>query len=222
MKIPLLLFILTTAALLIPTGQVLAQHHHHTHGRATSRHCQTDYDHRPHYYHSGTHYHYCPGGAHYQGGGHSHGGKRYAAAYDPVVADIQRVLVRDGHYEHGHQQTDGIFGAETARAIRSYQRTQGLVITGLINAELLTAMGITAPAYGVATAITNPPGQPVQPPTPAVPSGDVLTPAEAATMLKVSEADVLSLLEKGELTGKKIGSSWRISREAITEFMKAQ
>ena len=38
-------------------------------------------------------------------------------------------------------------------------------------------------------------------------------------MLGVSEADVLSVLEKGELKGKKIGSSWRITRAAINKYL---
>ena len=189
----------------------MAQHYHHTHGQATSRHCQTDYDHRPHYYHSGTHYHYCPGGAHFHGGGHSHGGNRYAAAYDPVVVEIQRVLQKGGYYDHDHHQTDGIYGPETAQAIRSYQTANGLEVTGRINSQLLTAMGITAPNYGGAVRVGAAPQ----------PNGDILTPAEAAVIMKVTESDVVILLEKGDLGGKKIGSSWRISREAINEFMKS-
>ena len=45
--------------------------------------------------------------------------------------------------------------------------------------------------------------------------------AEAAQALGVSEADVLAVLESGELKGKKIGSSWRISRAALTSYVSA-
>ena len=41
---------------------------------------------------------------------------------------------------------------------------------------------------------------------------ELLGPADAARALGVSEADVMAVLESGELKGKKIGASWRISR----------
>jgi excisionase family DNA binding protein len=48
---------------------------------------------------------------------------------------------------------------------------------------------------------------------------ELLSPAEAAQALGVSEADVMSVLESGELKGKKIGSTWRIPRAALTTYM---
>ena len=48
---------------------------------------------------------------------------------------------------------------------------------------------------------------------------ELLGPAEVAQALGVSEADVMAVLESGELKGKKIGSSWRISRAALTSYM---
>ena len=54
-------------------------------------------------------------------------------------------------------------------------------------------------------------------PAPAVP--ELLSPAEAAQTLGVSEADVMAVLESGELKGRKIGSTWRIPRAAITSYM---
>jgi excisionase family DNA binding protein len=48
---------------------------------------------------------------------------------------------------------------------------------------------------------------------------ELLSPADAATALGVSEADVMAVLESGELKGKKIGSSWRIPRAAITTYL---
>jgi excisionase family DNA binding protein len=50
---------------------------------------------------------------------------------------------------------------------------------------------------------------------------ELLGVAEAAQALGVSEADVLAVLESGELKGKKIGSSWRIPRAALTSYMNA-
>src|SRR6186713_2735197 len=50
---------------------------------------------------------------------------------------------------------------------------------------------------------------------------ELLSPAEAAQALGVSEADVMTVLESGELKGKKIGTSWRVSRAALTSYMSA-
>jgi excisionase family DNA binding protein len=58
-------------------------------------------------------------------------------------------------------------------------------------------------------------GQPAQPA--ALP--ELLSPAEAAQALGVTEADVMTVLESGELKGRKIGSTWRIPRAAITSYM---
>jgi len=50
---------------------------------------------------------------------------------------------------------------------------------------------------------------------------DLLSPAQAAQMLGVSEEDVMAVLTSGELKGKKIGSAWRITRAAVDEFLKS-
>jgi excisionase family DNA binding protein len=59
----------------------------------------------------------------------------------------------------------------------------------------------------------------VAPPASALP--ELLGVAEAAHALGVSDADVIAVLESGELKGKKIGSSWRISRAALTSYLNA-
>jgi len=50
---------------------------------------------------------------------------------------------------------------------------------------------------------------------------ELLSPADAAQALGVSETDVMTVLESGDLKGKKIGSAWRISRTALTDYMKS-
>jgi excisionase family DNA binding protein len=55
--------------------------------------------------------------------------------------------------------------------------------------------------------------------TPASALPELLSPADAAQALGVSEADVMAVLESGELKGKKIGASWRIPRAALTTYM---
>jgi excisionase family DNA binding protein len=59
--------------------------------------------------------------------------------------------------------------------------------------------------------------------TPAAPAGGtpaVMTPAEAATVLKVSEEDVMAAITAGDLKARKLGSAYRISKEALEEFLK--
>ncbi len=53
---------------------------------------------------------------------------------------------------------------------------------------------------------------------PAIP--DVMTPAEAAEILRVSEEDVLEAIKAGDLKAKKIGKAYRISREALEAYLK--
>jgi len=48
---------------------------------------------------------------------------------------------------------------------------------------------------------------------------ELLSPGDIANALKVSEGDVLAILESGELAGKKIGSTWRIKRSSLDEYL---
>lgn len=48
---------------------------------------------------------------------------------------------------------------------------------------------------------------------------EVMSASEAAQFLKVAEEDVVAAIEAGELKGKKLGSAYRISREALKAFL---
>jgi len=74
----------------------------------------------------------------------------------------------------------------------------------------------------------TPPAAPVgavPPPLPGASAAtgalELLSPADVAKVLGVSEADVLSTLADGSLKGKKIGSAWRITRVALDEYLKS-
>jgi excisionase family DNA binding protein len=55
---------------------------------------------------------------------------------------------------------------------------------------------------------------------PAAPSTpDVMTLSEAAAYMRVGEEDVLAVINSGELKARKIGSSYRISKAAVDEFL---
>ncbi len=79
--------------------------------------------------------------------------------------------------------------------------------------------GMAAPGAGA----TPPPATP-PPATPASGSASmpaVMTPSEAAVVLRVSEEDVIAAIQAGDLKAKKLGSAYRISREALEEFLKS-
>jgi excisionase family DNA binding protein len=65
---------------------------------------------------------------------------------------------------------------------------------------------------------TNQANQGAQAAASAIPA--VMTPAEAATALRVTEADVMAAITGGELKAKKIGESYRISKEALDNYLK--
>jgi excisionase family DNA binding protein len=54
----------------------------------------------------------------------------------------------------------------------------------------------------------------------AAPQGpELLAPADVATILGVSEQDVLTVIQSGELAAKKIGSAYRIKRSSLDEYL---
>ena len=50
---------------------------------------------------------------------------------------------------------------------------------------------------------------------------DVMTPSEAAAAMKVTEDDVMSAIKDGSLKAKKVGTAYRISKEALEDFLKS-
>jgi len=50
---------------------------------------------------------------------------------------------------------------------------------------------------------------------------DVMTPSEAASILKVSEEDVIAAINDGSLKAKKLGNAYRISKTALEEFLNS-
>jgi len=49
----------------------------------------------------------------------------------------------------------------------------------------------------------------------------VMTPTEAAQYLRVSEEDVIAAIQSGDLKAKKLGNAFRISKEAVEQFLKS-
>ena len=86
-------------------------------------------------------YDYDPGV--YQGGDadyYAEGAYDLSGQYaDSTVTAVQQQLARQGYYRG---EIDGIFGAETRRAVVRYQSDQGLRVTGNLNADTLRALGL--------------------------------------------------------------------------------
>src|SRR5262245_32127842 len=109
-----------------------------------------------------------------------------------------------------------------------FQMAQGLEKGGSgvggVGAEMAVGMAMAQQMInqpgGIAAQVT-PAAAPA--PAPGVGLGgmpELLGPADAAKVLGVSEADVIASLESGDLKGKKIGSQWRITRAALTQFLQ--
>jgi excisionase family DNA binding protein len=50
-------------------------------------------------------------------------------------------------------------------------------------------------------------------------ASSVMTPAEAAAVMRVSEEDVIAAITAGDLKARKIGNAYRISKTALDEFL---
>lgn len=112
-----------------------------------------------------------------------------------------------------------------------FQMAQGMTEPGGSNTagfatEMAVGMAMAqqmVQQQGGALAAGSTPG--IAPTAPAAPAPGatpaLLSPAETAQELGVTEADVLQALEGGELKGKKIGSAWRISRAALDQFLNS-
>ena len=81
-----------------------------------------------------------------------------------------------------------------------------------------------AMGFAMANQMMNQPGgiagsQATPAAAPAAAPPELLTPAQVAQQLGVTEADVMASLESGDIKGKKIGTAWRITKTALNEFL---
>jgi excisionase family DNA binding protein len=51
---------------------------------------------------------------------------------------------------------------------------------------------------------------------------DVLTPEEAAELLRTDAATVIGMAEEGKLPGRKLGDDWRFARNALMRWLGAE
>jgi excisionase family DNA binding protein len=110
-----------------------------------------------------------------------------------------------------------------------YQMAQSMTTGGAGGGMASTAASLGAglamgqqmmSAMNAAPGSTTAPASATAPVAVTAPTVELLSPADVAKTLGVSEADVLATLEKGDLKGKKIGSTWRIPKMALDEYLK--
>jgi excisionase family DNA binding protein len=113
-----------------------------------------------------------------------------------------------------------------------FQMAQGMAAGGSnvggVGAEMAVGFAIAkemmnqtgGPLAQATPAAAAPAAGPTPSPSPAAAAPQLLSPADAAALLSVSEADVIASLESGDLKGKRIGTQWRITRAAIDDFLK--
>jgi len=113
---------------------------------------------------------------------------------------------------------------QTAQGIRAAAEGGGGGGGGLAGAGVGLGAGMgmgAAMAQMVTQASGGGSGQ--QAPAAAAPAGvpEIMTLSEAAAYVRVGEEDVLAIINSGELKAKKIGSSYRISKKAIDEYLSS-
>lgn len=96
----------------------------------------------PSYYRSsGYYYDYHPSRTYYRGIPRASYSYRESSSYsDDLAVDVQRSLARRGFYRGA---IDGEVGPGTRAAIRSFQYSRGLTVTGRIDSSLLRALGLS-------------------------------------------------------------------------------
>lgn len=103
-----------------------------------------------------------------------------------------------------------------------FQMAESMTKGGGDGGSPAAAAGQMAMGFGMAQEMMKS-MQAAPPPLPgaaaAVASPELLSPAQVAEILGVSEADVIASLEAGDLKGKKIGTAYRITRSALDAFL---
>jgi excisionase family DNA binding protein len=124
------------------------------------------------------------------------------------------VLAEMGLVSAGRVQ--GFQAMQTAKATLEAAKQEGGGIAGMgagLGAGMAIAQQMT---QGIAGAGQQP-QQPAGAGAASIP--DVMTPAQAAAYLQVTETDILQMIEEGSIKAKKIGATFRISKGAIDEFL---
>jgi len=106
------------------------------------------------------------------------------------------------------------------------QQADAVRAAGEKGVDNLVGIGAVLGGSGLARAGGIPvvPGAPASPAAPVAQQAapampDIMTPAQAAAYMQVTEADVIAAIEAGQLKAKKVGNQYRISKKAIEDFL---
>jgi excisionase family DNA binding protein len=97
-----------------------------------------------------------------------------------------------------------------------YQMAKGMESGTAGSAGTATELAV---GFAIAQQMMQQSGMTTAAPAAAAPQAALLSVAEVAKALGVSEADVSAVLESGDLKGKKIGSTWRVPRAALDAYL---
>lgn len=129
-------------------------------------------------------------------------------------------------YQMGQAMANGGEGAAAATIPATMAMGFGMAQEMMKGMQGGAAGAMGAPATGAAAADPFSPAAAqaaqtqVAPAAPAAGAMQVLTPAQAAQVLGVAEADVLAEIQAGNLKARQIGSQWRIAQAALDEFLR--
>jgi excisionase family DNA binding protein len=103
-----------------------------------------------------------------------------------------------------------------------FQMAEAMTKGGGDGGSPAAAAGQMAMGFGMAQEMMKS-MQPQPPPVPGTAGStstpELLSPAQAADILGVTEADVIASIDAGDLKGKKIGTAYRITRTALDAFL---
>jgi excisionase family DNA binding protein len=110
---------------------------------------------------------------------------------------------------------------QTARGIREAAQAGGEGMSGAgVGLGAGVGMGAAMAQMISQAAGTGQSGQAAQPSAaPAAGVPEIMTLSEAAAYMRVGEDDVLAIINSGELKAKKIGTSYRISKKAVDDYL---
>jgi excisionase family DNA binding protein len=118
---------------------------------------------------------------------------------------------------------------QAARGIRDAAQNPGNGVAGA-GVGLGAGLGMGQMMAGAFSQAMQPPQQ-QQPPAapqgaPVAPTGggpapEVMTPTEAASYLKIAEADVMAMITGGQIKAKQMGTQYRISKKALDDFLNS-
>jgi excisionase family DNA binding protein len=113
--------------------------------------------------------------------------------------------------------TDGSFVINPSSSVLDTISMIELIAVGL--GILLAALSIYNAPRTDGSGMPQPQRMQAASPTVSQRAPDIMTVAEAAAYMRITERDVMGLIDQGKLGAARIGDSYRIARIAIEDFM---